>query len=70
MIGNLNNPDFHPLTLANRKLPECLYAGDTVLLSRTPVGLRTAIEVFSLLCDENQLVMLSKTKNHVLWEGT
>lgn len=53
MIFDFHLPHTH--TLANRKIPALIYANDTVILSKSPVSLRRALQEFSLYCNEKQL---------------
>lgn len=49
-IRSLNN--FHSSILADRKVPVLLYTIDIVLLSRTPVGLKRALQTISIFYHE------------------
>lgn len=63
LVEHLTKPEFHPPKIAHRHLSLLLYADDAALISRTPVGLRRALQALATCCQENRLeINYDKTK--------
>ena len=62
--SHLESTDCHPPKLAGQDIPAFLYANDVVMLSRTLVGLNSALAELAKYCEKEALVINeSKTKN-------
>lgn len=55
LISHLQLIDTHARSSADWHLVALLFADDTILLSRTPIGLRRELEQFGLYCDLSSL---------------
>lgn len=58
MVSCLSDLDFHPPKLSDQKISVLLYAYNRVILTRTPVGLKRVLKVFSHFCNEDYLAII------------